>query len=788
MRILITFAIIICSFSLFGQDATLKGSIYDELERTPIQGATITVDGLDAYSISDSLGQWKINLSPGLYNIYISHINYEKVLIFEQRVYRVRENFIEQAMTPISEIIDITISSTKLNRSAVNGNNIKTLEIDEIQRMPGAVMDMSKVIRNFPGVSPRVSFGYNIIVRGGGSFENTFYLDEIEIPAITHFSVQGLSGGPNGLINTDLIERATFRTGTFQANRGNTLSSVMDMEQKAGRRDRIGTKLTLGAAEYGIHVEGPLGKHSSYIFSARKSYTEFLLKAFDLPVLPAFTDFQYKHKVWLPNNDLITIVGLGARDRYFLNTEAEASDALLYNIGFIPEGTQNTNVLGLNYKHFTEKGFYTFVVSTNRFKNNADKFYDNTGLEEDRSLRFRSNDNEVKFRLENKVFNKHSQFQYGINVDLIDFDLDQYAIFASRSGTVDTLNFTSELNYQEYGFFLDYNVSLAKRWNLYAGVRMDANNIGEKMMNPFSQFSPRASLQYIISPKISTTLTSGIYYQNVPNILLAYKQDDQLININELEYIQSSQISWGIDYEINDASRFNFDVFYKNYDQYPFLLRDSISFANANGEYVSVGNQAANSSSQGRAYGAEIYYQQKLRNNWFYNCSASYIVSEFKDVDESFISSAWDNRTALNVILGKTFGKNWSIGGKFTYAGGNPYTAFDENLSSNIELWDANRRGIFDYDNINSSKLPAYHALDFRIDKKWFLKKSTIIAFLDLQNLYNNNFQLIPYLAPIYTEDGELQVNQTDPSRYDLQTINSDTGRVLPTIGFSIEF
>ena len=65
-----------------------------------------------------------------------------------------------------------------------NGNNIKTLEIDEIQRLPGAVMDISKVIRSFPGVSPRVSFGYNIIVRGGGSFENTFYLDGIEIPAI----------------------------------------------------------------------------------------------------------------------------------------------------------------------------------------------------------------------------------------------------------------------------------------------------------------------------------------------------------------------------------------------------------------------------------------------------------------------------------------------------------------------------------------------------------------------------------------------------------------------------
>ncbi len=788
MKFTVTLIFCFTAISLFSQLAILEGIILDKVSRNPVDGASINIEGTEKYDISNELGKWSIELEPGLYNIYISHINYEKELIYEKRVYLIQSNSIETSLTPSSQVVDITIKEQKLNRSAENGNNIKTLELDEIQRMPGAVMDVSKVIRNFPGVSPRVSFGYNIIVRGGGSFENTFYLDEIEIPAITHFTVQGLSGGPNGLINTDLIERATFRTGSFPVNRGNSLSSVLEMEQKAGRRDRIGTKLTLGAAEYGIHIEGPMTKHSSYIFSARKSYTEFLLKAFDLPVLPAFSDFQYKHKIWLPNKDLITIVGLGAFDRYRLNTDAEASDALLYNVGFIPEGDQNTTVFGVNYKHFTNSGFYTFVLSNTRFNNIADKFYNNSQIEDDRSLKYRSLDNETKLRFENQIFKGSLKLKYGVNFDIVDFDLEQYSIFAGRTGIVDTLDFQSELNYQKYGIFVDYAFDLGSRWNIYTGLRMDANNLGAKMQNPFQQISPRASIQYIITSKLKTTLTGGIYYQNVPNVLLAYKEEDIKVNVDELEFIQSQQISWGIDYEINDATRFNVDVFYKRYDQYPFLLRDSISYANANGEYVSVGNQAANSSSQGRAYGIELYFQQKLRNKWFYNCSASYIVSEFLDINNEYVSSSWDNRTALNLIVGKTFGKNWSIGGKFTYAGSNPYTPYNQVLSSERNVWDANQRGVFDFNKLNSERLPAYHAFDFRIDKKWFLKKSTIIAFLDLQNLYNNQFQLVPYLTPIYLEDGGIQVNENNSSLYDLQLINSDTGRVLPTIGFSIEF
>ena len=142
----------------------------------------------------------------------------------------------------------------------------------------------------------------------------------------------------------------------------------------------------------------------------------------------------------------------------------------------------------------------------------------------------------------------------------------------------------------------------------------------------------------------------------------------------------------------------------------------------------------------------------------------------------------------MNLTLGKELKKNWTIGAKFTYAGSNPYTPYDVERSSNIVLWDANRRGVFGFDAINSKRLPAFHSLDVRVDKKWYKINMTIIAFLDLQNLYNNKFELVPYLIVNRNDAGDNIVLDSDPSRYQTEIINSDTGRVLPTIGLSFEF
>lgn len=138
-----------------------------------------------------------------------------------------------------------------------------------------------------------------------------FYLDGIEIPNINHFSTQGASGGPVGIINADLIREVKFYTGGFPADRGNALSSVLDFKLREGEMDQYSFKATLGASEVSLASTGHIGDKTSYLVSVRQSYLQFLFKMLGLPFLPTFTDAQFKIKTRFDKNNELTVLGLG---------------------------------------------------------------------------------------------------------------------------------------------------------------------------------------------------------------------------------------------------------------------------------------------------------------------------------------------------------------------------------------------------------------------------------------------------------------------------------------------
>lgn len=786
------FLLLFCTFLVqqaIGQDCRLHGKVVEFIERYPIQGVVIQVQNSENYTVTDSTGKWELYVNPGIHNLEVSHIGYENKVIFEVRANSVRPNqfdiLLEESISSVDEAV---ITAMKPVDESNENQSIATIDIDEIQRIPGATMDISKVVKTLPGVNPVVSFGYNMIVRGGGSFENTFYLNEIKLPAITHFSVQGLSGGPNGIVNSDLIQSAKFNSGAFQAYHNNALSSVTSLEHKIGRRDRIGAKFTLGASEYGAHIEGPLGKKTSYIGSFRKSYTEYLLPAFNVPVIPSFYDYQYNHYFDFNDKNQLEITAIGTSDVYRLNQDGEQTKELLYNVGYIPEGEQQMNVIGARYTHFTENGSYKVIASHDRLNNSAEKFLNNSYQDEDLTLRYNSKDINTRLSTINKYYNKDRTIVYGIDFVQSQFTTDQFAIFAKKNLDRDTSEYETDLRFQQYGFFVSMSNRITPALAYQIGARLDGNSYDNQMSNPLKQFSPRISFTYSINSKITASLQSGLYYQLPPKTIMAFQENNTLVNQDQLLYIQSFLSSAGLNFLLKKNRNLSVEAFYKSYSQYPFLLDDQISYANANGEYVAVGNQPANSSNKGRAYGMELYYQQKLWKNYFGSVTANYIVSEFQTAVGEFIPSAWDSRYFLNVIFGKEFNKNWSLGGKFTISGPTPYTPYDQEVSTLQEFWDINQRGIPDFSQLNSARLSTYHQLDLRVDKRWYLKKTKIILFLDIQNLYNNQFELIPYLTTIKNEEGLNQVDPNDPTRYATEIINSDTGRVLPTIGFSVEF
>ena len=115
-----------------------------------------------------------------------------------------------------SEILgEVKVIGNTFNKSKSSPVSLRTINASEISKSAGGNRDISKVVVNLPGVATSIGFRNDIIVRGGSPSENKFFLDGIEIPTINHFTTQGSSGGPIGILNVNFIREVDFYTGAF---------------------------------------------------------------------------------------------------------------------------------------------------------------------------------------------------------------------------------------------------------------------------------------------------------------------------------------------------------------------------------------------------------------------------------------------------------------------------------------------------------------------------------------------------------------------------------------------
>ena len=785
--------------NLMAQTGSIKGRVYNEINNESIPFANIVLDSTQIGATSDEDGRYEINnIKPGIYNLTCSFVGFKTTYLYEITVGSAAVTDINIALTEESALLDqVVLQTNRIEKSEESPLSKQTIGATEIYRNPGANRDISRVIQILPGVATTVSFRNDIIVRGGAPNENRFYLDGIEIPNINHFATQGSSGGPVGMINVNFIRDVDFYSGAFPANRGNTMSSVMEFQQITGNREKLGGSFMVGSSDIGLTLNGPTGKNSSFILSARRSYLQFLFQALKLPFLPTYNDFQYKHFFEFGDKDQLTIVGLGAIDNFELNTDVndgetdqETIDRNNYILGNLPVNDQWNYTIGANWKHFSKNSYQNVILSRNHLNNSALKYKDN--IEDPDALLYDYNSEEIENKLRVESTKRMNGWNWNIGAG---FEHVKYtnSTFNKRvvNDEVTIIDFDSEFTMQKYSLFTQLSKSvLNERLSLSLGIRTDANSYSDEMSNLLEQLSPRFSASYQFTEKFSASFNLGRYYQLPAYTVMGYRDNDEnLVNRdNGITYIQSDHIVGGVQYNPTRYSKISVEAFYKKYDNYPFLTNDSISLANLGGDFGVIGNEPAVSNSKGRSYGLEFFLQQKLSSTVYGLISYTFVRSEFEDKNGDYVASSWDNRHILNITAGKKLRKNWEIGAKFRFLGGSPYTPYDIEQSAKKENWDVTQRGINDWDQLNTIRNGNSHGLDFRVDKRWFFEKWALNAYLDIQNLYGFKTETQPFLDVVRDDSGNPIEDPNQPDSYLTKEVENTSGTILPSIGLMIEF
>ena len=799
-NLFILFSFISLTITVSSQElGIVKGKVIDKQTREALPYVNLIIEGTQKGTTSLEDGFFEIkNVSLGYIKVRASSVGFTIVLSDDYLVTRDKSPYIViELEEDSSKLEEVVIKTPLFKRKIESPVSLQNLGIAEIEKNPGGNRDILKVIQSLPGVASNPGFRNDIIIRGGATSENKFYVDGIEVPVINHFQTQGASGGPVGIINTDLIRKVDFYSSAFPSNRGNTLSSVIEFTQKTGNLNKFEGRATLGTSDGGLTLQGPLSKNTSVMFSARQSYLQFLFKLIKQPFLPTYNDFQLNVKTKLSNNDELSIFGLAAIDDFELNeevnddvTDQETLKRNRYTLSRIPVQTQWNYTFGASYKHYAEKSTQIYVLSRNEWKNNAIKYFNNTNNPQDLLLDYSSKEIENKFRFENDTRLENGiKINFGFGLQQATYQNVTFQKFGNPQGQ-QIVDFNSEFSMFKYSFFgqasrgfLDGNLQLS------LGVRLDANNYNSNMENPFNQFSPRIAASYLLSDKWFLNASIGKYYQLPAYTVLGFRDNNNVLaNKNSTKYIAATHTVAGLEFRPENKLKITLEGFYKKYENYPFSTKDQISLANLGNDFGVIGNEAVISNNQGRAYGFELLAQKKSYEGLYGILSYTFVRSEFKDANDRYIPSTWDNRHLLTFTGGKKLGKNWEVGAKFRLVGGRPYTPYNYEQSAIIENYDLNNQGILDFTKLNTERFDTFSQLDVRVDKTWFWENFSLNFYIDIQNALVSKTQRQSFLIPVLDTNGNSVVDPNDSNKYLLEEIENSTGNLLPGFGFIVDF
>lgn len=750
--------VIFCTTNLLAQELSsyIYGRVFDFTTKQPIPFANIIVPGTNFGAATNENGYFKIeNLPVNTYQVRASVIGYNQltktdVVIQSGKPAEVNFELVPQAI----ELGDVTVTSDYFRKDPLEVNSIRNFSYEEIRRSPGGFEDVIRALSILPGVAQADAGRNDLIVRGGAPSENLYLIDGIEVPNINHFGTQGATGGPLSYVNLDFVRETSFSTGGFSALYGDKLSSVLDIKLRDGREDRFGGKATISASQFGLNLEGPITEKSNFIFSARRSYLDFIFKAANFSFVPEYYDVLLKADFNPHTKDAFSFLFISAFDNVkFFNNDADQR----FDNSRILGSDQVQYVAGFTYRHLFTNGFFNISLSRNYVDYNSrqrdsllNPIFINKSKEEENSLRA-----DLVFKL-----SKTSEINLGGTAKLIEADYDIFfPNFVTTFG--DTLPITSlntRNNYTKFGIYTNYNSLLFNRLTANLGVRSDIFTA----LNKKVYFSPRFSLSYALTDLTNINFSTGIYYQSPSYIWLEAFESNR-----DLKMIKVNQFVLGFDQRISADALLKVEAFYKDYNNYPtstirpylVLANTGAGFAGSDDNFSSFGLEPLVDAGFGKASGVELSVQKKLSDIPYYGIfSFTYSKSDYTSLDGIERTGSYDQNWIINLSGGYKFNEFWEVSSKFRFASGKPYTPF---------LFDGSQL-IIDY---NSRRLKSSHSLDIRVDKRWYFSGWTLITYIDIQNIYN-------------------QKNQSGIrwDRREMRTDESSSIGILPSIGISAEF
>lgn len=721
---------------------SIAGSVVSSGTLEPVVGAYVVLEGTVLGGLTDGAGRFSIQSVPvGSYTVRASSVGHHPLMRADVIVRSGRITTLDLVMetAPVGGAT-ITVRPSYFSPDETGPAGSQGFSGEEVRRAPGSAGDVVRVIAGLPSVS-KVDNQYNgLAVRGGNPFENGFYIDNMEVGNINHFPRQGTSGGGLSMVNVDVLSDVLFSAGGFPASYGNRLSSVTELKLRSGNRREFDGQLDFGMAGAGTVLEGPLsGGAGSWLLTARHSWVSLLADIADIDAVPTYSDFLAKVELDLSPGHRVTVLGMGAMD-YVDYAREQAMEDGNPNYGVTETGSL---VTGVDWRWlWPGEGFSRTSLSFTGLDYGGD--YRKTWNNEVEAVQ---DSRESALRLRNvNTWQVRSGLGLGFGIDA-EYGFNRFANFfgadTNWSGEplppLSVLRSTSSFR---GGAFVQATMTPLRGLETTLGVRGDMNH-GR------AAFSPRLAVLCQVGEGSAVTASAGLYRQGLPAELLARDP-----GFSELEEPSATHMVLGFRRLLSEDTRLVVELYRKDYRDFPYdpqqpgyFILDGLGSEQDLYSFVSLESGAV-----ARSTGVEATLQKRLAMGLYGMVSGSYSSAQYRCPGQPWRSRIFDNRLVVGLEGGYRFDRRWEVSARWDYAGGRPYTPLDPEASA---LYN---RTILDGTRINAERLPAYHSLNIRVDRRFNFSSTALVCYASVWNVYDRrNIAAVYWNSVARSEDTILQ-------------------------------
>jgi TonB family protein len=597
----------------------------------------------------------------------------------------------------------------------------------EISRLPGAFGDAFRAIEALPGVVPIVSGLPYFYVRGAPPGNVGYFFDGIPVPFLYHFAA-----GPS-LFHPAFIDRVDLYPGAYPVRYGRFAGAIVAGEMAPpGYRWRGEWNIRL--IDSGAMVEAPFADgRGSAMVGGRFSYTGFVISLIAPEVSVGYWDYQARVRYDLSPKDSVEVFGFGSGDYSTFMDETTTVDSsgrlvtekrktTLVDIGF--------HRLDLRWDHRVDQGNWRNALMVGRdrtgFADGQVNVYDYmVGL---RSEYWRQLDKQVRVRAGADLLFESLKQEFkeetvrsgeipsnndpgalppdGMQPDpmmppisppVMMFPEDT-ANDDSSQRDAERLGFNASRKDFSLGLYADVVWDVAPRLQITPGLRLDLFVSGKRAA---LGVDPRITAEYTLSKKLKVVHGLALVHQ-APSFIGPVPGFKPSLEGGLQRAVQHSA---GVNYELPAGFASSVAVFQSAF----FNMTDLISLLQLeqtanNGGNTDNGSDFNNFRTDGHAYGLEVMVRRSLSRKL--GGFVSYTLSRSLRFARRVSGPATTDRThVLNVAASYDLGKNWRLGGRVLFYTGIP---------AEVAYIEAAR---------HPPRTPAFWRLDFKIEKRWYIKR-----------------------------------------------------------------